>query len=62
MNMGFRDLQVGQDRTVDTSLCVQLAALWARGLMWISNGEELAFTGRGVSERKLKMHQPSDYA
>ena len=32
MIMVFKDLQVGLDSTVVMSLCVQLAALWARGL------------------------------
>ena len=32
MILGFRDLQVGQDRTVVTSFCMQLAARRARGL------------------------------
>ena len=33
MIMVFKDLQVGQDSTVVTSFCVQLAALWAR-VLW----------------------------
>ena len=50
MIMGFRDLQVGQDRTVVASFCVQLAARWARedyGLMLIGKGEGLDCTGKG---------------
>ena len=37
MILGFRDLQVGQDRTVVTSFCVQLAARRARGLWTDAN-------------------------